>query len=602
MRFVRSWRRLVRRLPSRRALVDDGRVSFIGRLSLSAVVVSMVAACSTGPAEAPTDIGPETCRNGTKDPGESDVDCGGECKKCTARAGCTSATDCANGLICVTSLCVAATSTDKQRNGSETDIDCGGAEAPPCATSAACKAGSDCIDQVCTDGKCAPPSPTDNVKNGSETDVDCGGAAAPACADAKGCSAAGDCTSKVCSNGVCQAPKTDDQVQNGAETDVDCGGGTAPACAADKKCVDGARDCTSKVCKDSVCQPPRGDDQVQNGDETGVDCGGSTTGAPRCAAGIACLVHEDCASNGCAFDKKCAVGRSCTQELGGVTCGTGEVGQAGAAHESCCVRGDLASSATKIDKYHVTAGRMRAFIERASGNVRAFAAGTAGWNAAWNPLVPGSVAEANTQLGSYWNGAPNDSDGANSKRSCEPGSFGGHTYWTAKNGDDYTDFTQAELDPKALNCVGWHLARTFCAWEGGRLPTRAELVDSFRNGGTTTYPWGNDHTPDVQDTRQNYKFIYGYPNKPGRRLLSTGDAGDIAWHISPPGRFPLGRNQKGIEIAGNLLHWVSDAEYLFNWTFSWENHHGMLNNQSWSEAWPGEPNGYYAIGFRCVYD
>lgn len=43
---------------------------------------------------------------------------------------------------------------------------------------------------------------------------------------------------------------------------------------------------------------------------------------------------------------------------------------------------------------------MRAMIERESGNVRAFAPGTTGWLAGWNALVPSTVAEANTQLGS----------------------------------------------------------------------------------------------------------------------------------------------------------------------------------------------------------
>lgn len=68
-----------------------------------------------------------------------------------------------------------------------------------------------------------------------------------------------------------------------------------------------------------------------------------------------------------------------------------------------------------------------------------------------------------------------------------------------------------------------------------------------------------------------------------------------------PGTF-AGRNANGIEIAGDLLHWVNDGEYLFNWTFSWERHGANLNNQNWRTAWPEEPNGYYAIGFRCAYD
>jgi len=255
-----------------------------------------------------------------------------------------------------------------------------------------------------------------------------------------------------------------------------------------------------------------------------------------------------------------------------------------------------------MDKYHVTAGRMRAMIERLNGNVRAFAMTTPGWVAGWNMLVPSTMQEANEQLGSYWNGAPNDGDGAQSKRSCAPGSFGGHTYFTPANGDDFSDFTKDQLDVKALNCVGWHLARAFCAWEGGRLPTAAEITRTWSNNGTTPYPWGSDYGGAASaDPHLNHQFNYGYPNPPGRRLLGGGAAADIAWHVSPPGRFPLGRNQAGIELAGDLLHWISDAEYNWSYTFSWERHEGTRTTDNWKTRWPNEPNGYYAIGFRCVY-
>ncbi|MBX3226285.1 MAG: hypothetical protein KIT84_43120 [Labilithrix sp.] len=545
-----------------------------------------------------------SCSNGKKDGEETGVDCGGACAtRCAALVGCRGDGDCGDELVCVKDVCVAATSNDKVQNGTETDVDCGGPTAPPCETNKKCKAGKDCRDGICADDACAAPGPDDGVKNGDETDVDCGGAVAAACVAGKGCAKGSDCTSKICKDDVCQAGLADDGVKNGDETDVDCGGGTAPACDANKACVEGARDCKSKVCKAGVCQEPKGDDGVKNGDETDVDCGGAGAGTPRCAAGLGCAVHTDCASNGCAFDKKCAAGRSCTLQHGGVTCGVGEVGAAGANHESCCARAPIVDTAARIDKYHVTAGRMRAFIERTNGNVRAFAKTTAGWNASWDALVPASVEEANRMLGSYWVGAPNDANPNNqSKRSCAPGSFGGHTYFTPRSGDDFSDFTQEQLDVKALNCVGWHLARAFCSWEGGALPTLAQLTNAYTNKGTTTHPWGSGpYSADQQDSRLNHRFNYGFPNVAGRRLLAGGDAADIAWHVSPPGRFPTGRNLQGVEIAGNLLHWASDTEYNFIYTSSWEAHGTSLLNRSWRTNWPDEPNGYYAIGFRCVY-
>jgi hypothetical protein len=209
-------------------------------------------------------------------------------------------------------------------------------------------------------------------------------------------------------------------------------------------------------------------------------------------------------------------------------------------------------------------------------------------------------------LGSYWAGAPNDTAGGASKRSCQPGSFTGRTYWTAPTPSDYSDFSKDQLDVKALNCVGWHLAAAFCAWDGGRLGTRAELARAYTNGGTTKYPWEwRNTTPygaTTADPRLNHLYSYNYPVVPGMRM-SGANALDAAFHVSPPGRNPAGWNAQGVEIAGNLLSWVSDAEYFMTWNFSWEEHtdNGLVA-QSWRVTAPEAPNGYYAIGGRCLRD
>jgi hypothetical protein len=436
------------------------------------------------------------------------------------------------------------------------------------------------------------------VQNGTETDVDCGGDAAPPCGDTKKCKvAATDCTSLVCTGNVCQAPLPTDGVKNGNETDIDCGGGApAPACGTGKACNDGTRDCNSFVCTGNVCQAATGTDGVKNGDESDVDCGGTSTGAPKCDPGSACGVHADCKSDGCDYNGKCAIARSCTAHNGGDTCGTD------ATQESCCTTAPLAGSAVKIDKYLVSAGRMRQFIERTSGNARAFATTTTGWNAAWSPYVPSTTAESNMMLGAYWNGAANDSDGNESKRSCQPTGFGGHSYYTPADGPG--DYNQAQLDPKALNCVGWHIAKAFCAWDGGRLATRAEISNAFTNNNANNWPWewrdATAYDPNVSDNRLNHQFNYGAPGAP--RMVS-GTVQDVTWFISPPGRFPLGANANGVQdIAGDLLHWTNDGEYFFTWTESWERHgKSIAANSNWKTDWPGQPNGYYAIGLRCAH-
>ena len=556
-----------------------------------------------------------SCTNGKKDGKETDVDCGGDCMaKCKALAACAAAADCVTGLVCVKKVCSSPAANDGVKNGDESDVDCGGKAAPPCDVGKACVAGADCAEKVCDALVCAAATPTDGVKNGSETDIDCGGGApAPLCAATKKCSlGTRDCASSICTAGACVAPSPTDGVKNGNETDIDCGGGApAPLCGNGKTCVTGATDCTSLVCN-VTCQAPTGTDGVKNGNESDIDCGGTNTGAPKCDPTYACGGNADCKSDGCDYNGKCAIARSCTKRLGGDTCGSGEVGEGGAVHESCCQTAALTGSAARIDKYHVTAGRMREFITRVGGNARAFAGGVAGWNASWSPYVASTVAEANTFLGPYWLGADNQNDVATnavSKRSCNPNGFGGHTYWTpAAAGGDASDYSQNQLDPKALNCVGWHMARAFCAWDGGRLPTQAEITNAFTNNGANAFPWQfADNTPydiNAVDARLSHKFSYGYPgNNPRRVPANTGTVQDIAWYVAAPGRHPLGANANGVQdAAGNLLQWVGNIEYGFTWTVSWENHGKSLGTTSWKTQAPEAPNGYYGIGFRCVHD
>ncbi len=313
------------------------------------------------------------------------------------------------GLKCTDGKCYAASASDGAKNGGESDVDCGGPVAPPCADGKTCTAGADCASVVCTDGVCIAASPTDGVKNGGETDVDCGGAAAPKCADGKTCQAGGDCASALCKDDkTCAVPAADDGVKNGDETDVDCGGSVAPKCAAGKACADGP-DCDSRFCTDAICEPRK--EGRKDGDETDVDCGGVV--APKCDWGRGCLADADCASTACGPTMQCVEGPSCKVVHGGTTCGTGEVGQGGAAHESCCRSLPVSGYADPrqngktvyVDKYEITAGRMRAFLAAVGAamggpNVKGFMSTRrpARWNVGWENTLPSAM---NGQLASF---------------------------------------------------------------------------------------------------------------------------------------------------------------------------------------------------------
>ena len=65
------------------------------------------------------------CANGAQDPGETDVDCGGDCPPCGEGEGCLDAEDCTTGL-CAAGECTSPSCNDGVANGDEAGVDCGG--------------------------------------------------------------------------------------------------------------------------------------------------------------------------------------------------------------------------------------------------------------------------------------------------------------------------------------------------------------------------------------------------------------------------------------------------------------------------------------------
>ena len=425
---------------------------------------------------------------------------------------------------------------------------------------AACKVGFDCRSGICNNNLCAASpdaansSPTDGMKNGDETDVDCGGSRAPKCADGKGCAVGGDCKDAVCTGGMCAAPSPTDGLKNGDETDVDCGGAKAP----------------------------------------------------KCATGKACAAHADCASDGCSYEKKCVDAKGCTAHFGGDTCGAGETGAPDAKHESCCTRVNIPdgpNGAFTMDKYLVTAGRMRAFAERYQGNLKQWAMSSPkGWDDSLSPMLPENMDDINLLLG------------PNGKRGCNIAAQGARTFsQPAINGDatEKSDFSQDVLDEKGLNCVPWYMAAAVCAFDGGQLVSAAEMKWVYENhgnpGGATTYPWQfkdtSPYNPMTSDMRLVHRDSYQTANPPaGMRTVNGQYPLDHAFWIAPPGRRPTGANMNGVmDAAGNLMPWVRDGQQMFIWTQSWENHEKNMTATSWTQMFSDTPDGYYALGVRCTY-
>ncbi len=377
---------------------------------------------------------------------------------------------------------------------------------------------------------------TSDCPSNAGGDVPCEGAG-----EGAGCKVGSDCQSGVCApDGTCAAPTSADGVKNGLESDVDCGGGEAPKCDEGKRCS-AASDCFWGRCDASVCGGHL--PGTKDGDQTDVDCGGSRS--PACDWYKACLVDDDCTSKACGQDGACVPGASCKSIVhGGTTCGTGELGGE-ATHESCCrslpVPGfgdpNQPGKAVYLDKYEITAGRMRAFVDAmaaANGgtpNVKAWVAANrpTRWNVGWeevlptgffgsavdytianptvNPLYPGqdqwaafypgntnwSIVSGNYAIdvglnfalgSSHFFPEYNEDYAASHALNCMngEGSYGLSTYWfdadTVKtySGGIAKFFSKDQLDEKSLNCTPFALMAAFCTWDGGQLAT-AEVVD-----------------------------------------------------------------------------------------------------------------------------
>lgn len=419
---------------------------------------------------------------------------------------------------------------------------------------------------------------------------------------------------------ACRTSTVADGIKDGDETDVDCGGSSPTKCASGKACLVAA-DCASGVCAAASkrCVAPRSDDFVRDGHGPEIGCGGPWD--RKCAAGHACLVDSDCESNGCGYDHKCTEGASCTQLEGGQTCGPNESLEK---QYDCCSRAKVGSYT--LDKYLVTAGRMRAFLARVDGNVRAWASTlpAAKWNQAWTPMLPSSLdgppgdpSNANTQLGPFYG-----------KRACVTGSHTGHTFWTPPEYGDTKDFTQGVLDTKALNCVPWHLLAALCAFDGGHLLREEELHAAYTNGDTTSYPWGarGTYTTTEQNDYAIGLWSYFTPDPPPTARQDPSGFLDVAYYVAPPGRRPLGYSAAGVaDLVGDVLEWVGDSEKQFVWKGSFENHgreadalappmdndpYLVMRTSTQPWRWPdvvangSDPdnvNGYYALGGRCAY-
>jgi formylglycine-generating enzyme required for sulfatase activity len=324
---------------------------------------------------------------------------------------------------------------------------------------------------------------------------------------------------------------------------------------------------------------------------------GSDAGQKLLPAGSACTADAQCASGGCDDTGVCALGRSCTKANGGRTCGASGT-------ESCCVALPVPrpKAAFTLDKYSVTAGRFRVFIEKTGGDVRSYVhANRPAWfDAAWEPWLPNKMDDGTAVTGaSHVFAAGQGLDGVYQQLGPihygteGPGNEGcltkevgnARTYRLPDDVNtnlfaDTQQYAEDALDQKPMQCATFYMFAAFCIWDGGRLPTLAELDYAWDAGDIPNhlYPWGNAPAPggwDFPFDTQAHALAYGKPSPDGGAVDQTvanykynfwlpdtlaclnndPNACDYSVYLAPPGRFPKGNGPFGhADLAGDVYN------------------------------------------------
>ncbi len=225
-------------------------------------------------------------------------------------------------------------------------------------------------------------------------------------------------------------------------------------------------------------------------------------------------------------------GQSCSANVVGRGVGCGE------SQESCCATAEAPAGAFEVgvnsgtyslagapttlsgfrmDKYEVTVGRFRAFVEAIER---------------WRPYA-GDGAHANVP-GSGWRSSWPLVDSGERLR-AELKACG--ATWTDEIGTNET---------RPITCVTWFELFAFCIWDGRRMPTMAQRVyvalggDDYR-----TFPWSSprDFDAGIEDGKLAFSAEGGAPR-----------AGPEA-----VGSFPSGAGRWGqLDLVGNVHEWVID--------------------------------------------
>lgn len=312
-------------------------------------------------------------------------------------------------------------------------------------------------------------------------------------------------------------------------------------------CTPGAQQCASASAVET-CGP-----EGRWGDvwtcATGVCNGGTCTGLTT--TGTSCPEADDTSSGmPVAGVTNCGAGESCCVSLeipGGTyyrlyaNSGSGPTGEGAPA----------SMSGFRLDKYLVTVGRFRQFVNAWNGGSGYWPAQGSGKHThlnGGNGLVNGATELPDGAADGYetgWNATEwnNTTDVDPTTASLTTGCDATYATWTATSG------TQENLP---INCVNWYDAYAFCIWDGGFLPSNAEWEYAAAGGSEQReYPWGQAAT-EVGCLGTGYAICNcDYPSGSGGCTGVT--------NIAPVGTATLGAARWGqLDMSGEIFEWNLD--------------------------------------------
>ena len=269
----------------------------------------------------------------------------------------------------------------------------------------------------------------------------------------------------------------------------------------------------------------------EGGNDAGLDAttgdGGNETGVPpSCHASGAGLSNCGASGESCCATLEVSAGaydRTYTSDADG-----GPVGEADPA----------TVSGFRLDKYEVTVGRFRQFVNTWNGGSGYTPPAGSGKHTHLNGgLGLANVGDdAGVAFETGWVPSDNSNIAPTDANLACPGSGA----WTASAGSNET---------LPIDCMNWWEAYAFCIWDGGFLPSESEWEYAAAGGSQQReYPWG----ATAPGTANQYA-IYGcfYPNGSG---TCTGVAS-----LAPVGTTAEGAGLWGqLDLAGNVYEWNLD--------------------------------------------